>query len=508
MARAVVRAIPGRGFWQRVIPLAGLLFFLGAAQAMENADSIRYRTALFYYFQQDYFNALTELMKARQLDELGAFGDNAELLRGGASLSYGMESAAGKIFEALLAEPGTSTDRDRAWFYLGKLAWQKGELDRSAAALDRMAPTYHGELAPEANFLRASIVLRQGDAQLAASYDTLLPPDSPWLYYLYYNLGATHAAGGDWSGADDYFERVVQSPLSTPEMQSLRDKALTASGYTYLATENYEQALRNFAQVRLDSPVVERALLGYGWAYSGIGDYRSAVAPWQALKERSLMNDSVRESLLALPYAHEQLDRRRTALEQYQYASEVYAAELARVQAAIANFRDGELSQELDSAGAISQDWLNAEDILPQGDHLPYLRHLMTRHHFQLAMRELRDLHSMADYLSGASQRLQMLSEVDMSAQGNPSSVSERDRFKLPQAGQQSGYAQRIRTLQGRLSSQERQVQASLRAARARVRALAISELELQAGKLQRALGQSRLAVARLYELGSPEVQR
>ena len=425
-------------------------------------------------------------MAARQLDELGALGDHAELLRGGASLAYGMESAAGQILEKLLAEPGSSSDRDRAWFYLGKLAWQRGALDRSAAALDRMAPTYHGELAPEANFLRASISLRQGNAELAASYDTLLPGDSPWLYYLFYNLGASHAAGQDLTGAIDYFERVVQSPLATPEMQALRDKALTASGYAHLAAKNYERAVADFAQVRLDSPLLDRALLGYGWAYSGMGDYHSAIAPWQTLGGRSLLNDSVREGLLALPYAHEKLGRRRTALEQYRHASEVYEAELANVQAAVKVFRDDALSLQLDPAGETSQDWLNARDMSPGDDHTPYLGHLMNRRDFQLVTRELRDLQATAHYLSDASRRLQALSAANTSGQASP----------------------RVHALQERVRSQEQQVQAGLLDARTRLRELAVAELDQQADKLQRALAQSRLAVARLHESGDSTVQR
>jgi hypothetical protein len=115
------------------------------------------------------------------------------------------------------------------------------------------------------------------------------------------------------------------------------------------------------------------------------------------------------------------------------------------------------------------------------------LRHLISRHNFQLALRELRDLHSMTRYLYGASQRLKKLSGEDRA--------------------QQSAHASRIRDLQQRAHSQELQVHASLQDARTRVRELAITELQQQAVKLQRALGQSRLAVARLYDAGSPKVQ-
>ena len=484
MAGAKTLASPGRSSCQRLLLAAGLLLICGATQATETARPLRYRTALFYYFQQDYFATLTELMTAQQLDLPGAFADHAELLRAGASLSYGLENDAAQVFEALLSEPGASADRDRAWFYLGKLAWQKGALDRCESDLDKMAPTYHGELAPQANYLRASISLRRGDKQLAASYDTLLPLDSPWLYYPYYNLGASYAAGQDWSAAVDYFARIEQSPLTTPEMTALRDKALTASGYAQLAAKQFEQAAISFSKVRLDSPLVERALLGYGWAYSGMADYRSAITPWQTLAGRSLLNDSVREALLALPHAHEHLGRWRTALGQYRHAGAVYEAELAKVLAAIEVLRDGDLTLQPGLGGVTAQDWLNADHILPPGEQLPYLHHLMTEHTFRLAMRELQDLQATAHFLSGASGRLQALS------------AKEPD------------HTTRIGDLQTRLHLQERQVQDSLLDAQSRIRSLAITELERQATSLQRALGQSRLAVARLYDTAGAGAQR
>lgn len=461
-----------------------LFFVHSKAQA---AGSLRYGTTLFYYFQRDYFNALTELMMARQLDEAEAYADTAELLRSGASLSYGMERAAEKIFTSLLTERGVSIDRDRAWFYLGKLAWKRADLNSAYAALEKMSPTYQGQLTPEANYLRASISLRRGEELLAASYETLLPTDSPWLYYHYYNLAASHADRGEWGEAIGYFQRVVASPLSAPEIKSLRDKALTASGYAYLAIEIYDQASADFSRVRLDSPLVDRALLGYGWAYSEMGDYHSAISPWRALAERSLMSDSVREGQLALAYAYEKLGRRRDALEQYRRAGEVYKAEIATVQTAKSVLNDSELPPLLDVAGDYNQDWLREQDVLPQFVQQPYLRQLISRQHIQYALRELRDLHNMTRYLSRVVLELEQLSDQDQA--------------------QQPSYAPRIRDLFKRAHSQQLQVQTSLQLAQGHVRELAISELQQQADKLHRALGQSLLAVARLYDSGSSKVQ-
>ena len=275
--------------------------------------------------------------------------------------------------------------------------------------------------------------------------------------------------------------------MSAPEIKSLRDKALTASGYAYLAIENYDQAAQDFSRVRLDSPLVDRALLGYGWAYSEMGDYHSAVSSWKALAERSLMSDSAREGQLALAYAYEKLGRQRDALEQYRRAGKVYKTEMAAVQMARSALNDSELPPLLDVADDYTQDWLGEQDVLPQVAHQPYLRQLLSRHHIQYALRELRDMHNMTRYLSRVVLDLEQLSAED--------------------EAQQSSYAPRIQDLFKRAHAQQLQMQFSLQLAQGRVRELAITELQQQGDKLHRALGQSLLAVARLYDSGSPKVQ-
>ncbi len=479
------------------------------------------------------------------------------------SLSYGMDRAAQHIFETQLAAPGASIDRDQAWFYLGKLAWQRDDLERSAAALAKMGASYNGPLAPEANYLRAAIALRRGDEQSVASYDTLFPRNSPWPYYLYYNLGATHAARGDWAVATDYFHRVDKAPLSTPEIKALRDKALTASGYALLAAGNFEQAVEDFTRVRLDSPLVDRALLGYGWAYGEMDDYQSALGPWSVLGERAWLSDSVRESLLAIPYAYEKLGRPATALKQYRHASVVYAKQLQTLRAAIEALRESDPSRQPGAIRGISPDWLSGEGVLPLGEHLPYIQYLVTRHDFQVALRELQDLHQLAFHLSEARQRLQVLTEVNEAQQDSWSTVLNSDRVtrlrdrqqqllgqieqlrqrigavedgghmarlkaemqelqalvqesqlllsRVEEAvvlRQQTNYARRITELRERTLSREQQVQVALSNARKRISQLAVAELEQQAARIDTALGQSRLAIARLYDSGSSQVPR
>ncbi len=601
--------------------LLGLLVFLSLGSVSSQADntvqSLRYGASLFQFYQQDYFSALTELMVAQQLDELNEHSQGAQLLRGGMSLSYGMDRAAERSFRGLLATADDYVDRDQAWFYLGKMAWQRGDMARTADALAQISAGYDGELGDEAHYLRASTQLNLGHTEDARTQARVLPEDSKWRYYLNYNLGATHAAAGDWSAATGYFNALMDMPLETAEARALQDKGLTAAGFAYFSAGAFDQAQQAFRLVRLDSPMSDRALLGYGWSSVELGDFQAALSPWQLLTQRSMLGESARESLLAVPYAYRELGRPGIALEQYRVASGIYTAELAGVQRAIDAFSTEPLGPLLGIAQEGAGDWFFDVSILPTGDHTPYLQHLIARHNFQVALRELQDLYSIASHLQRAGERLQVLDQVDEHQQLIWSSVAQGDRRntlaqrqqqlsrelevlqkrlktaisgpdcrllvdkqqaahwqKLEQASalaaridtrgshtqklrllrglmlwqdnencparlwqaqrelqelqasaaesttilqridttivqkQQSNFSPRIAALDEKVQAQAKQVQKTVGLSEAGLRQLAIAELERQADQLARALGQSELAIAHLYDQGSGELLR
>ena len=93
--------------------------------------------------------------------------------------------------------------------------------------------------------------------------------------------------------------------LERQEELSLYDKAMTSAGYAYLLNKRYQEAIDQFSQVRLNSPVANRALLGYGWAAAESNNYSLALKPWTALSQRNLVDESAQEVLIALPYAYE-----------------------------------------------------------------------------------------------------------------------------------------------------------------------------------------------------------
>ena len=93
---------------------------------------------LFYFFQEDYFSALTRLMTAQRFARVPHHAEEAELLRGGMLLSYGLHQEAGRIFQALIDAGAPPSVRDRAWFYLAKIRYQRGYVAEAEDAIARV----------------------------------------------------------------------------------------------------------------------------------------------------------------------------------------------------------------------------------------------------------------------------------------------------------------------------------------------------------------------------------
>lgn len=401
-------------------------------RAAETVESLRYGASLYHFYQNDYFEALTELMVGQSEEDLGPHAAGAELLRGGMSLSYGMDLQAESIFQVQLDSAPEHVDRSGAWFYLGKVAWQRGERARALAALAAMETGYEGELTEEARYLRASAQLGAGDSEQAMELLYALPKKSKWRYYLHYNAAAWFAEQEQWAAASEHFERFDEMPRDTAETLALFERAQTAAGYAYLAADKPAAARESFEKIGLNGVAAEKALLGFGWAAVREGDYLAALSAWKPLTAKSMLSASARESLLAVPYAYEALDRPAVALLQYEQASEQYQAQLNSLQSAIVAFENEPVAQllgmsEADSDAQSGMSWVYANDILPEGDYAAYLQYLVTRHGFQVALRELRDLYDMRRRLQGAQERLAVLREVDSHQQAVWSDVLSRD---------------------------------------------------------------------------------
>ncbi|MBT8149517.1 MAG: hypothetical protein KJO24_06265, partial [Gammaproteobacteria bacterium] len=169
--------------------------FAAAASAGKKYNAVQdldYGVALYDYFQQDYFNALSELLIAEKTGSIKHHTDFAKVLRGGIHLSYGMEEEARNIFYQIIEQGKAQSHLDnsglsngvvntvasniaqssnaeggllgaskkasneniaRAWFYLGKLLYKKGEFLPAAENLEKVSKSLSRDLHPEFAFL-------------------------------------------------------------------------------------------------------------------------------------------------------------------------------------------------------------------------------------------------------------------------------------------------------------------------------------------------------------------
>ena len=364
---------------------------LAKEKPLSTVADLRYGVALYNYYQNHNLEAMTELMVAQKKGGIQGHGDNPEIMAGGFSMAYGMERHASEIFERLLDANRPQRTRDSAWFYLAQMRYLRGDWVAAEDALTKISTKPHEELAPEIAGLRFNLAVQRNRMDEAAGI-LRANAKSPLAPYMQFNLGAAYSREGEFSAAIPYFQQLQKLPQLTPEYLGLYDKAMTAAGYAALLDKQYPQAISHFSQVRLDSPLSNRALLGYGWAAVEQGDYELALRPWQQLARRSLVDEYTQEGLVAIPYAYEKMGYKNQALQEFRNAEAGYLAEIAQLRQVIGQVQGYAIREALNIDRSTDINWLDHAQQQQLSPQLTYLITLFAREDFLGLVRELRDL--------------------------------------------------------------------------------------------------------------------
>ncbi|MGB5491706.1 MAG: tetratricopeptide repeat protein [Woeseiaceae bacterium] len=379
-----------------------MLALLALTQTVQAADDGRdpivvkdphYGEVLFYFYQEDYFPAIVRTLAAKQNQQLDDHADESELLLGGMYLSYGHHLEAAAIFERLLADNVATDIRDRTWFFLAKIWYQRGYLDRSQEALANIESELPKNLQREALMLQAQILIARGDYDAAVAKLQKWKGKTEWASYAKFNIGVALVRLGRTDEAAKLLDDLGNLDPFNEELTSLRDKANLALGYALLQDGQPRAAKAPLQRVRLEGPFSNKALLGVGWADSEMENYQRALVPWMELRGRDLLDSAVQESMLAIPYALAKLDSISQAADHYLNAIEAFYEETNRLDQAIMRIESGEFFDEfvkndpLDSTG-----WYWRLEKLPEGTEARYLFHLLAQHEFQEGLKNYRDL--------------------------------------------------------------------------------------------------------------------
>jgi hypothetical protein len=374
---------------------------------------LHYGDVLFYFYQDEDFEALTRLTAYQHWNRVPHHENDAELLLGGLYLSLGMHNEAGERFQALLTKDVPSGVRNRAWFYLAQVWYARGYLNEAEQALRKVSGKLPPEEEAEKAHLFANVLMHQGrfDEAIRLLTDWQGPQD--WTAYARFNLGVALVRENRLADADPFLTAVGSMYAERAEMLALKDRANLALGFAYLQASQPEKARTALERVRLNGPYSNKALLGTGWADAALGDYKGALTPWMELRNRNLLDAAVQESYLAVPYAFAKLSANSQSAEFYESAVQSYDAETTNLDTAIARIRDGNMLDDLlKSETGARHGWFWQLKSVPDAPESRYLYTVLAGHDFQEGLKNYRDLAYMGDTLSRWSDSMEAFSDM------------------------------------------------------------------------------------------------
>jgi len=373
-----------------------------------------YGDTLFQFFQDRYFTAITGLMASQHFNRVPQHADEAELLRGGMLLSYGMHKEAGEVFAQLIDKGAAPPVRDRAWFYLAKIRYQRGFIDEAADAMTRIENHLPPDLQEERALLQAQLLMARGDYAAAVNVLESLSKTTSVGLYARYNLGVALVRAGETERGMALLDEVGKSPALTEEFKALRDKANVALGFAALTEEKPEAARAYLERVRLSSMLANKALLGFGWASAALKQPRQALVPWTELTGgRDASDAAVLEARIAVAFAYAELGAYGQSLERYQEAIGAYERENVALDESIGAIRAGKLLEGLlEKNPGDEMGWFWNIGELPELPHPGHLTQVLARHEFQEAFKNWRDLRFLGRNLQGWADALSVYKEM------------------------------------------------------------------------------------------------
>ncbi|MEZ5540707.1 MAG: tetratricopeptide repeat protein [Pseudomonadota bacterium] len=370
---------------------------MSAAEAIKHpttAQDLQYGETLFYYYQDDWFDSIVRLQIAKSQNRLPYHGQEAELLLGGLDLSYGLRGEASRIFEVLLTDSNADErTRNRAWFYLAKISYQRSDITTALQALAHVSGKMTRSTRTEIAQLHSLLLLQLGQNEEAIKVLQSARNDDAWSPYLAYNLGVALIKSGSLQEGADELDSIGKMSGRSDEIRLLRDKANLALGYSHLQHGESTESRTFLDRVRLEGPLSNQALLGAGWANADSNDYGRALIPWSELGKRDLTDPAVQEALLAMPYAMTRMNLHGRAVQHYNDAIAVLYEEKEKLDASINAIKNGEMLEVLEQQDLRSgSGWLQKLTVDSQSPAMRYQLTLMAEHEFQEAVKNYRDL--------------------------------------------------------------------------------------------------------------------
>ena len=355
---------------------------------------LHYGEVLFHFYQEDYFTSIVHLLAARQLNRTTNHAPDDEILLGGIDLSYGLHKESARIFNELLESNARDTVKNRAYYYLAKIYYQRGYIEEASHFLSKIHGPVQENIFGELKLLIGQVHLAQGefDSAINALYKWNGPKE--FKHYANYNLGVAYTKKGDIDTGIEHLKKVGKLKAKTESMRTLRDKSNLASGLTLIQNERPAEAIDYLEKVRVQGLYSNMALLGIGWANTEAEKPESALVPLMELRNRSAYHSEVQEGILALAFAYSEMGLKGRAVQAYEKAANIYLDESKELAKSADEIKNGALVNALleRTKGGPQMGWFWTLHDIPDLPEVKYFTELLAEHEFHEALKNFRDL--------------------------------------------------------------------------------------------------------------------
>lgn len=378
-------------------------FQAASADTVREVRDLKYGAILFEFHQQKYFEALVEYAWAEEHGGIVNHGTYPDLLKGGISLSYGLDRKAERIFARVARENVSEEVRNRAWFYLGKMQYLRGDAQAAARNLSNIQGSLPDAVDSEYRYLAALVNVRLGYFSAGEAVAETIDQASPFSPYFYFNLAIAYGAQSKTGQAISALEKVIAQANGSEELRRLSDRARMALSFLYAREDDQLNAGLQLSKISSHGAYSNRGLLGASWMAINEGSFRDALGPLSALAGRSIALPEVQEATLLRPHVYEQMGLNGRAAQGFIEADAKFRDALDSLDRARSSLEHADVMElfvrNLDQVLGES-DWFGAAPSVSVNHLSPFLVELMSDHSFQSVLKDLRDLYAIRNNLS------------------------------------------------------------------------------------------------------------
>ncbi len=359
-------------------------------------------SALFHLYQDKNLSGIINLTAAQELDRVKLQKEETELALTMLNLAYGLHREAASTMVAMQKRGNVNKDiSNTIWFYIAKIRYQRGYFTMAESALAQISGALPWELEQDLELFKALLLMDRGQFAPASKALQMLKGNTGAVPFARFNNAVGQVKQEQVDEAIEALKRVTTLKVNTLEEKMLADRANVHLGYFYLLEkEDAETAIGYFEKVHLYGVESNEALLGLGWSHYTLDQYEPALIAWEELASRNLSDPNVQEAMIAVPFTLAKMENYTISGSLYNRALKAFSDEVERVDSTIASVKKGAFFDKLlTDVKEGEKGWNGDVYALPKSTESYYFTQMLSRHDYQEALKNYRDLRYLLDKL-------------------------------------------------------------------------------------------------------------